>query len=296
MLHLPRELRDMIYAILWDFGYSHHGFLRMLLDIRLRLSDWYAVEPAPRCAQARHSIPSCVCLRGVPRFLDPGLAGHQISLEILSVYQQEYRKRMEDDRRAEYSTYWEDMEGFATRDVFHLGLTLHEVQTDYHLTIHVGCLEDMGLESTLDIIGIPRKLGKLDRSIEALHLLSKQQTRPITFALQDNVEKRPSNLEYVLRKLSVPFHRLHRSGFDVTVTYENGPRGNHHGLGKWRIGKDGWGSTRHPRDVWTWNLNEWNLHFTRSNEDYHPTSMWCESFYPNPNGLIARYFSGTFFG
>jgi hypothetical protein len=73
-------------------------------------------------------------------------------------------------------------------DFIHLlkGLTLHEILANYHLVVHVGCLEDIGLESTLEIMGIPRKAGKLDTFIEAFHLLSKQKTRPITFALLDD--------------------------------------------------------------------------------------------------------------
>jgi hypothetical protein len=120
MLQLLQELRDTIYAILWGFGYSHPDFLHMLLDTCLRLSGWRAVKPAPPCAKALHSNSSCACLRDVPRFLDPGLAGHQVALEALSAYQQEYRKMTKDDRHAKYSVYWEDMEAFATRDVLHL--------------------------------------------------------------------------------------------------------------------------------------------------------------------------------
>lgn len=295
VLQLPRELRDDIYFHLWGFPFYHEYDAEATFGKTLNSFGPTLVKLALPCTEARQSIPTCACLRKVPRFLDPGLVGRQFALEALEMYQKQTGTRTR--YHARYLVHWSDMEAFATRDVLHLGLTLHEVLTNHHLTIDIGSLEDIGRESTLDAIGIPGSSGRLDRLVDALYALSKQKPRPITFAFEDRVAKTPFNLDYVLHKLSGPFHQMHKSGFDMTADYDNGgSRFSRRplGVGKWTIGEDGWDPDR--KDVWSWGLHQWNLHFTRSNEGFYPAGGMGESFYFPPNGPIAKHLSDPYCG
>lgn len=298
VLQLPRELRDEIYLYLCAFRRYDEYSPAAILGKTSYTFGYRTVNLAVPYAKARYSISSCACLQGVPLFLDPGVMERQAALEALEVYQKETGKRVEGGFHERYLIHWEDVEVFATRDVLHLGLTLHEIFTNHHLTIHIGCLDDIGGDSTLDIIGIPRTAGRLNKLISALYLLSKQKPRPVTFALQDKVTRTPSNLEYVLRKLRGPFHQLRESGFQIGVTYDNDGFTHRRQccfLEKWTLGDDGWDNCN-TKAVWSWTLHQWNLNFTRCHEDYYPKCGMGESFFYRPNGPIRKYFSDPLSG
>jgi hypothetical protein len=216
----------------------------------------------------------------------------QTALEILEAYQREVRRRTDKDCHAQYCIDWKNVELFATCEIMHLDLTVHQMLENFHLTIEIGCLEDMGSEATLNVLGIPGSVGRLNKLIDALSLLSKEKPRPVTFALKDFAKASPSNMEYVLRKLSIPFHRLRSRGFAMGVTYANYRYGEQSGCGEWNLGDDGWKWPVRATDVWNWSLHDWNINFTRANQWFQPRSLMGDSFYPNPNGPLERYDRG----
>lgn len=215
--------------------------------------------------------------------------GKEAALEIVEVYQQEVRKRAKEDHYATYRIHWKDMEAFATRDIIHLGLTVHQLLENFHLVIDFGCLGNMGIEATLDVLGIPGGAGHLNKFVDAVCTLSKEKPRPVTFALHDKGKGLPTNLDHVLCKLSIPFHQLRNNGFDMRVTYRNLGRLCYSGLGKWELGSDGWDWPCRPGDVWNWSIHDWNLNFTRANEYFQPSALMGDSFCPNPNGPLEKH-------
>ena len=229
--------------------------------------------------------------------------GKDIALEILEWFRQEVRKGTRDANRARYRVHWKDVEVFATRDILHLGLTLHQLLEECHLTIEIGELNDMGSEATLDVLGISRSADCLNKFVHALELLLKEKPRPVTFLLKDEVRATPTNMEHVLRKLSIPFHRLHQRGFEMGVILDNSkvkPRSSvsssvyvrtYDGLGEWHLGDDGWGTLDgRAASVWNWTLRDWGMHFTRGNEMFKPSCEMSDRFHPNPNGPVDIYF------
>jgi hypothetical protein len=120
---LPRELRDIVYGYIWEANSSPTWSLIKSLFIA---HDGKRIRRLPACTGTPETLPSCKCLAKAPSFLDPGLIEKHIISELLELYHQEVIKCRKGNRSS-YRIHWDDMEAFASRDVLHLGATLHGV-------------------------------------------------------------------------------------------------------------------------------------------------------------------------
>ncbi|KAF1941860.1 hypothetical protein EJ02DRAFT_434521 [Clathrospora elynae] len=298
---LPRELREMVYENLWDFPKYHWAFLDLILYNRKLL-----LVPPPACSQSQGTVPACSCLTKVPFFLNSGLMGKQMAMEMLDVFQREVKKRTGRTKHASYRIHWKDFLTFAKRDIFHLGLNLHAVLKGYNLEIEIDYLDghnpDTGQENSGATGYLSDQLTQFLEAefLEALALLESEDPRPITFSFVDRAKGIPRNMDDVFRVISVPFHKLKARGFDVRVTYTSYNTAHRYGgMTRWDLGSDGWkldesnGWIFERSDVWSWSVYQWKVNFTRSNE-WFQTSAWNnlgaqESITPCPNGPIDSY-------
>jgi hypothetical protein len=253
------------------------------------------IKPPPVCSSILGMLLSCKCLAKATKFLDPGLMGERVVSELLEAYHMEVKTWLRGGRGS-YRMHWDDMEAFVSRDLFHLGATLHGVLKQFRLGITIDCLDVAQYDFELEKLGVPGTGDQLARFVDALNLLCLEEPHPITYAFHDKLERTPSHMKSVFQALSKPFHKLRTRGFDVRVTYtslaEDSSRHRNHGFRKWDLGSDGW-ALRYS-DVWSWTVYDRKINFTRCNAWFQPKGGMGESFTSNPNGPVGSEYSCGF--
>jgi hypothetical protein len=72
--------------------------------------------------------------------------GERVVSEVVEAYHMEVKKWWSGDRGS-YRIHWDDLAAFASRNLFHLGATLHGVLRQFRLEITIDCLERLHMDT-----------------------------------------------------------------------------------------------------------------------------------------------------
>ncbi|KAF2706555.1 hypothetical protein K504DRAFT_59034 [Pleomassaria siparia CBS 279.74] len=219
ILRLPREVRDMIYAQLWNRAPPPIFDLIWAHDHKWNTG----------CRG-----PPCICLQGLPHFIDTNLVGHQLAAEII-----ESGRKVAGSYLFHYHVRAGELEDFVTADPFHVGITREQVFRNMDLLVDFSefiVKDAWQWEKNKDVT-----MKQLQSAVDLLMKIPLGKPRHIMFEIQHCFEH-PFNLGNVLRMLCPAFIGLRDKGFDVRLWYK------HHELDiEWQLGMA----------VWHWTPDEW---------------------------------------
>ncbi|KAH3992329.1 hypothetical protein HBI81_194060 [Parastagonospora nodorum] len=282
LTQLPRELRDTVY----NYMLEERPYNRPLVHFFPR----DVVPPSPCCSSSPSSS-ICPCSTGLVHFLNPDFMGETIALEILDAFKTDMRAEKGRRYRPNYSLHWSELKEFASRELFHLDTTLHELCEDMRLSVRLNFADvltekkhterlEIGLSTATD--------DAIQSAVQALSTLRSGKPRRITFAFSDEaLEGPPKNMDQVFCALGVPFRELKSAGFDMRLTDTSGDRDLWwDGFGHWKLSSNYWNDCL--REPWSWTLRDWSVNFTMTNYQFQPSGMGGDRYTPNPHGPVNK--------
>jgi hypothetical protein len=284
LFRLPRELRDIIYGHL----------LRLDEGSRAAIEHFFpgehVVPPSPCCSPSYPAI-ICPCMTGLAHFINPDFVGKSAALEIVEAFKTSVRRGIQEREAPQYLIHWNDLAAFADHELFHLGMTVHDVFEHMHLQIYLDFGSGTGFHGTPKLGLAQATNAELEGVAQAIARLALSKPRSVTFefgnvagVLSQSKRSVFGNTPVLLKIalvfgiLGTPFRQLKVAGFDVFVTY-----------GDWDLGSGSWNGER--SDVWAWTLRDWCLNFTMSHGYSKPcvSDMCSRAFIQNPHGPLKEY-------
>ncbi|KAF2797192.1 hypothetical protein K505DRAFT_372641, partial [Melanomma pulvis-pyrius CBS 109.77] len=195
ILRLPREIRDLIYAQVFnrapppffDVFWPEFGHV------------WLPGCPGP----------PCTCLRHLPHFIDANYMGRQVAREML-----ETCKTVATQYLIDYVVGGSQLKAYFTADAFHVGMTRAELFGDLDLVVEFGEFMYREREATHG------SDTDLDSAVGMLLNLPFERPRKITFDIKHS-HTQHAHMTHALRVLGPAFRGMRDKGFDVRFTYVN---------------------------------------------------------------------------
>ena len=270
VLELPRELRDNVYANLWDAEKEYDPNRDLLYWWESFNEPWFEIyeeiSSLPRLKMRATGLRP-------PHFVDKAFVGPKFAQEALKRFQDLIGKDLRPfrDRNpvAECGLIDVSMEDFAKKDVFGVGVTMEKLVHNLDLQVNFQC-DDLASDDIADLQD--EYLAEVDSNVTTLisipfteriitHNENSRylQTRPriVTLAVrQEYGFSDRSNLQTILKLVARAYHGLRNKGFTVKVQYYSEE------IGLKVLFED---------DVWGWTSEDWtaNLEQKNSLSEYH---------------------------
>jgi hypothetical protein len=141
LFRLPRELPDILNGHL----------LRLDEGPRVAIEDFFperhVVPPSP-CCSASYPAMICPCTTGLAYFINPEFVEKTAALEMVEAFNTNIRRGIEGREALQYLIYRRDLAAFADRELFYLGMTVHDLFEHMHLQIYLDSSSGTGFHGT----------------------------------------------------------------------------------------------------------------------------------------------------